>query len=188
MSDDELRDWQSHWQQPTADLAALHAGARRDDRRHRLLALGEYLGMGALLLASLAYAAFSDATHARWTMAAFWVLGVPSLLFAWWNRRGLWGSAGLDAQAYLTLSLWRCRRSLRALRVGYGLLVASTAAVLLFALGIVGGGEAVNVAMLAWLVVFVVVHLVVMLLMHRHQRRRLRELLAISRELGDDAL
>lgn len=188
MSDDELRDWQSQWQQPTADLAALQARARRDDRRHRLLATAEYVGMGALLVTSLVYAICSDEPHARWTMGALWVLCVPSLLFSWWNRRGLWGSAGLDAQAHLALSLRRCRRSLRALRVGYGLLVASTVAVLLFALGVVGGGDAVNVTMLAWLVVFVIVHLVVMVLMHRHQLRKLNALTALSREIGDGAM
>lgn len=188
MSDDELRDWQGQWQQPDGNLAALHARARRDDRRHRMLALAEYLGMGLLLLASLVYALCSEQPHARWAMAAMWLLGVPSLLFAWWNRRGLWGSAQLDAQAHLALSLRRCRRSLRALRVGYGWLVLSTLAVLLFALGIVGGGEGFNRPMLAWLLVFVVVHLLVMGAMHRHQQRRLRALLALSRATGDQAM
>lgn len=188
MSDDELRDWQSQWHQPAADLAALQARARRDDRRHRMLAVGEYAGMGVLLVTSLAYALWSGEPIALWSMAAFWLLGVPSLVFSWWNRRGLWGSGGLDAQAHLALSLQRCQRSIRALRVGYGLLAASTMAVGLFAFGVVGGGNAVDRTMLAWLVVFVAVHLVVMVSMHRHQRRRLHALLALARETGESAL
>ena len=187
MSDDELRDWQSQWQQPPLDVARAHARARRDDRRHRLLAVAEYLGMGALLAWSLGFAAWRD-TAAVWAwMAALWMLGVPALAFAWWNRRGLWGRAGLSAREHLQLSLRRCRHGLRALRVGYVLLAASTAVVLLFAFGVVGGRTPGDSTMLAILAAVVAVHLLVMVSMQRRLRRRSRLFSALLRDSDDRA-
>ena len=188
MNDTELRDWQSQWQQGHIDVSRAHARARRDDRRHRWLAVTEYLTMALLLASTLGYALWRDALEVWAWMAAIWVLGVPALVFAWWNRRGLWGSADMTAHAHLQLSLQRCHRSLRALRIGYASLVASAALVLLFAFGVVGGRAGTQVSMLVWLAVVVTIHVVVMLVMQRRLRRRMRALSAMLHEMEQHTL
>lgn len=188
MSDDELRSWQSAWQQERIDLSALHARARRDDRRHRLLAVAEYAATGGLLAGSLLFAAWRNTADVWAWLAAVWLLGVPALVFAWWNRRGLWGRAGLGARQHLQLALRRCERGLRALRVAWGLLAASTVLVLLFAFGIVGGGARAQGAMLAWLALFVAVHVVVMGVMQRRLHARRAAVARLLHELDDGAM
>ncbi len=188
MTDDELRGWQEQWRQADDDLGVVHARARRDDRRHRLLAVVEYAVAVLLLAGSLAFALWRDHPDIWIWASAIWLLGLPALVFTAWNRRGLWGSAGLSVRDHVRLSLLRCRRALHALRIGYGLLAASAATVLLFALGIVGSDPGVKPSMLAWLALAVVVHLVVMLLSHHRLGHRQRVLSALARELDDSGL
>ncbi len=185
MTDDELRSWQQQWQQADDDLGMIHARARRDDRRHRLLAVFEYTVAVVLLVGSVAFALWQDHPDIWIWAGAIWLLGLPALIFTIWNRRGLWGRAGLSARDHLQLSLLRCRRALRALRIGYGVLVASAATVLLFAVGIVGSDPGLNRSMLVWLAVAVVLHLSVMLVAHRRLWQRQQILLALAREVDD---
>lgn len=183
MIDDELLELQSQWRQDDAGVEQIRERAQRDDRRHRTLAVLEYLCAGMLLGGSLALALWRDQSDVWTWAAAIWLLGVPALLFAWWNRRGLWGNSGLDAQAHLRLSLRRCQRSLRALRIGYGALVASTVVVTLFAVGVLGSHHGVHTTMLMWLTAVVAIHLVVMGWLHRRLLRRRNVLLSLVREL-----
>ncbi len=185
MTDDELRGWQQQWQQTDVDLGLVHARARRDDRRHRLLAVVEYAVAVVLLAGSVVFALWRDHPDIWIWAGAIWLLGLPALIFTAWNRRGLWGEAGLSARDHLRLSLLRCRRALHALRIGYGLLVASAVTVLLFAVGMVGSDPGVNPAMLVWLAVAVVLHLSVMLIAHRRLWQRQQALLALAREVDD---
>ncbi|WP_440222590.1 hypothetical protein ACQQ2N_16105 [Dokdonella sp. MW10] len=184
MSDDELREWQAQWHdQAPGDTAHIHVRAVRENRRHRVLAIAEYAMLTALLFVSLVFAAWRDEPALWWGMAAIWILGVPALVFAWWNRRGLWGSAGASAHEHVALSLQRSRHGLRALRVGYVLLAASTFAVLAIALAF---GDGARLSMLGVLVIVVAAHLVVMLLMHVRLRRRVRVFESLMRDAGDD--
>ncbi len=188
MTDDELRGWQAQWQQGGDDLGAAHRRARRDNRRHRLLAVVEYAVAALLLAGSLAFAFWRDHPDIWIWAGAIWLLAVPALIFTAWNRRGLWGSAGMNASDHLQLSLLRCRRALHALRIGYGLLAASAVTVLLFAVGAVGSVPGVKLSMLVWLAVAVVLHLVVMRVLHRRLLQRQRMLSRLARELDDTGL
>ncbi len=188
MSDDELRQWQSQWQQPPADLTALLQRARREDRRHRFIALAEYLATGLLLAGSLGYAWFhGDETAWLWA-GAIWVLGIPALLFAVWNRRGLGGNTHLGARQRLHLSLRRCRHGLRALHVSYVLLFVSSAVVLAFALGIDHDSPERAHIMLWILAALVVAHLAVMAVIHLRLRRRLRTLQHLRNRLDETSV
>lgn len=188
MSDDELRQWQSQWRQPTADLIELLQRARRDDRRHRLIALAEYLATGLLLAGSLGYACLHGGKTAWLWAGAIWVLGIPALLFAVWNRRGLGGNAHLDTHQRLHLSLHRCRHGLRALHVSYVLLFVSSAVVLAFALGVDHDSPERARIMLWILAALVVAHLVVMAVIHLRLRRRLRTLEHLRHRLDETSL
>lgn len=194
MNDDELRDWRAHWREAPddddgsgVDVARAHARARRDDRRHRWLAIAEYVGTALVLMGAAVYAALRRDSEPAWLwLATLWTLGLPALGFAWWNRRGLWGGGGAGALDHLRLQRRRCVHGLRAIRVGYGLLAASTGSVLLFAFGVIGGRHDGTAAMLAVLVPVVAVHLAVMAWMQRRIARRLRGLDALLREFDED--
>lgn len=189
MSDDELREWQAQWHDHAhGDAARTHARAMRENRRHRALAIAEYTMLIALLLVSLVFATWRDEAALWWGTTAIWILGVPALVFAWWNRRGLWGSVGASVREHLALSLQRSRRGLRALRVGYVLLAASTLAVLAIALVLEDGAPGARMSMLGMLVVVVIAHLAVMLAMHVRLRRRVRVLESLMREAGEGSL
>lgn len=188
MTDDELRGWQAQWQQGSDDLGVVSLRAHRDNRRHRLLAVVEYAVAVLLLAGSLAFAFWRDHPDIWIWAGAIWLLAVPALVFTAWNRRGLWGGAGMTARDHLQLSLLRCRRALHALRIGYGLLVASTVTVSLFAVGLVGSDPGIKPWMLVSLAVVVVLHLVVMRVLHRRLLHRERALSELARELDDSAV
>ena len=183
MSDDELETWQRQWRDDAAVPPALAARARADDARYRRFATAEYALSAVLLAASAAYAWWSPSAAATLLFIGIWSIGVPTVAFTVWNRRGLWRAADAGGGAFVALARQRCRRGLVAVRAGYVVLAAAVA----FNLATFAGGfgampatESTN-GVIATLVV-AAAYLVALAVAHRRVRRRLAAYDALARE------
>jgi hypothetical protein len=130
-ADRELELWRADWQAeapPAPDAwAALRRRVVRRSRGLALLAVLEvawtawlvgWLIRGALRLGTAVDTAFLGAAS---------LLAVGVLAFAWWNRRGVWRPAVESTEAFLELSILRCRRRLRSMRAAWWVLLAEVA-------------------------------------------------------------
>lgn len=181
--DDELEAWQQQWQGDAALPPRVEARAIADDRRYRRFAIAEYALSALLLGATLVYALCSDAIVAKLLFAGIWGLGVPTLAFAVWNRRGLWRATDASGRTFVALALQRCRRGLRAVYASYVVLAAAVAfnvATFSGAFAPVPSGSRDGIV---WTIVVAVAYLVVLIAAHRRARRRLAAYEAIAREL-----
>lgn len=180
--DDELEAWQRQWRDG-APPPRVEARAIADDRRYRRFAIAEYALSALLLAASLAYVLCSDTIVAQLLFAGFWGIGVPTLAFAIWNRRGLWRATDASGRAFVALALRRCRRGLRAVYASYVVL----AAVVAFNVATFSGAFAAMPSDgrngIALTIAVAAVYLVVLIAAHRRTRRRLAAYEAIAREL-----
>jgi hypothetical protein len=128
--DRELELWRAEWQavQPPPDRAA--ALRRRVVRRSRGLVLGAVLE-AAVALAGCAALAWIAGRHRAPLDVAFalglGLLFVGLLAAVHWNRRGVWRPAAATTRAFLDLSILRCRRRLRGVRLGLWALLVEDA-------------------------------------------------------------
>ena len=117
--DRELQQWRAQWQTETHVPAGLRGRVKRESRRMRLM-----------LYADIAITAVAGSLGAAWAMAseqpamrilAVWVW--VSLLIAWIfrlvNNKGNWSGTAPDTEAFLHLSVRRCRANLRAVKFGF---------------------------------------------------------------------
>jgi len=126
-NDRELRGWMDEWRDNPAPAAEARAAILRHVRRRsRTLALvsaGELVVTVLLLamLGTLLLRAREPETIA--VVVAGSVLAVGALVLSTWNRRGTWRPSAETTEAFLEISVLRCRRSLRAVRYAYGIMV-----------------------------------------------------------------
>jgi len=133
--DQELATWMDDWQSeeprsaadPAIDAATILRQVKRRSLGLKLLTAGELvLAAGALIGLTLFALRHPDPIDVA-VMASFCLLTLAALVFALWNRRGLWSPAAETTAAYLALARNRARRRQEALRVSWGLLAAETA-------------------------------------------------------------
>jgi hypothetical protein len=185
-ADPDLDRWRAEWraESPPAkiDLAALRRRVRR-----------RTLGLWVLAAVEMAITAAGG-----WLVTAVWrasgrladfllLLGYAAFClwvftFAYRNRRGIWAPAGETSRAFLDLSLERCRRRLRSLRFGWGMLAVEAAGLAAwiaarmteraFACGLLAALVALMGLVLAGLA--------------RRTRRELAELEAVARAVGEE--
>jgi len=130
--DHELSAWMDDWQSEEPRSAAIDAAAilRQVKRRSlglKLLTAGEVLLAAGAFIGLTAFALHHPDPMDVAVMASFCLLTLAALVFALWNRRGLWSPAAETTAAYLALARNRARRRQEALRVAWGLLAAETA-------------------------------------------------------------
>jgi len=126
-TDRELRDWMEDWRDDTPPAAEARAAiVRHVRRRSRTLAL---VVAGELVVTFLLLGLFGFLlTRAQDPETVAVVVGggllaVAALVVANWNRRGTWRPSAETTEAFLEISLLRCRRGLRAVRYAYGIMV-----------------------------------------------------------------
>src|SRR5579862_801697 len=119
----ELEAWRTDWMSaPTSDAAMLGQDLRRlVERKSRKMArsLAGHLLFGAVTLAFSAWFASKRPTF-EWILWAgvIWAGTFFAAGFAVWNSAGTWKALAQSNAAFLDLSRQRCRRDLRALRLG----------------------------------------------------------------------
>jgi hypothetical protein len=184
MHDDELARWQEEWQDDAHVPDDVRRRAIADDRRYRAWVIAEYAATGLMLAGALAFALYQR-NLAAWTMfVGFWGIGLPSLAFTVWSRRGLWHAADSTGRAFVALALARARRALRLVRMGYvvlGTVVLYNVAVFVHIFHAHDDANARNGILLTFALAAGM--LAVSLVVHRRAARRLRTLEALSREL-----
>ena len=126
--DRELQGWMSQWQDEPAPAAevreAILKNVRRRSRTLVVVTASEVvvtLLMLAMLAALLMRAGDPESIA---VVLAGSVLAVGALVVSVWNRRGTWRPAAETTEAFLGISILRCRRSLRAVRIAYGIMAA----------------------------------------------------------------
>jgi len=133
--DHELSAWMDDWQSeeprsaagPAIDAAAILRQVKRRSLGLKLLTAGEVFLAAGALIGLTAFALRHPDPIDITVMASFCLLTLAALVFALWNRRGLWSPAAETTAAYLALARNRARRRQEALRVAWGLLAAETA-------------------------------------------------------------
>jgi hypothetical protein len=180
--DEELDAWQRQWRDDTNVPPAVVVRATRDDARYRRFAITE-LALSALLLAGSAAYALSGAAGAWLVFAGIWGIGVPTLAFTLWNRRGLWRAADASSVAFVALARQRCRRGLAAVRASYVVLAAVVAYNLATFAGLFAPMPGNARAGVVMTLVVAAIYLVVLIVAHRRVRRRLAAYDALAREL-----
>lgn len=136
--DSEWRDLMEDWQSAAPEEPA--PAALSDEARHRIRSKVRLYSYGLILLTvcewigGLGFLAFlfrevlerpEPFRIAGFTGAALFI--AASLAFSFWNRRGTWWPAAETTSTFIALSLERCRRKLRSLRLLPGLLAAQIA-------------------------------------------------------------
>lgn len=139
--DTEWRDLMDDWQSAAPDDAA--PAPLSDEVRHRIRRKVRLHSYGLILLTvcewigGLGFLAFlfrevlkrpEPFRIAGFTGAALFI--AFSLAFSFWNRRGTWWPAAESTSTFVALSLERCRRKLRSLRLLPWLLAAQIAFIL----------------------------------------------------------
>jgi len=180
--DDELDAWQRQWQDDAAVPPRIGTRAIAEDRRYRWFVIGEYALSALMLAATLAYLLWSGTDVARLLFFGIWGIGVPTLAFTVWNRRGLWRAADASGRAFLALAQQRCRRGLRAVHASYGVLAAVVAYNVATFTGAFGPAPAAGGEGIAWTLAVAAVYLIVLIAAQRRLRRRLCAYAALERE------
>jgi hypothetical protein len=125
--DRELQGWMSEWRDEPAPAAEARAAILKNVRRRSLtlavVTAGEVVV--TLLLLAMLGVLFMRAGDPETTavVLAGSVLAVGALVVSLWNRKGTWRPAAETTEAFLGISILRCRRSLRAVRIAYGIMV-----------------------------------------------------------------
>lgn len=126
-TDREMREWMEDWRDdapPAAEVrAAILRHVRRRSRTLALVTAGEVIV--TILLLGLFGVLLSRARDPETiaVLVAGGLLAVSAFALANWNRRGTWRPSVETTEAFLEISLLRCRRSLRAVRYSYGIMV-----------------------------------------------------------------
>lgn len=118
--------WSDEWQRVDAAPASAPL-ARRVQSRSRLLGVwvaAEIAIVAAAVIALAWIALTSPVAVDRLAMAGLAVVCAAAGMFAHWNWRDAWRAADASHQAFLDLSLLRCRRVRRAVTAGWCLLAA----------------------------------------------------------------
>ena len=126
-TDREMRDWMEDWRDdapPGAEArAAILRHVRRRSRTLALVTAGDLVVTILLLGLFGALLARAREPETIAVLVAGGLLAVSALGLATWNRRGIWRPSAETTEAFLEISLLRCRRSLRAVRYSYGIMV-----------------------------------------------------------------
>jgi hypothetical protein len=193
MTDDELEVWRRQWQaQPSVTLELIRRVERETvylrHERLGLLAPGA-VGVGTIILAVVTRQAVAI------------LLAVGTWLFigigAWFmanNRRGVWAPAAETTDAYVELSIERCRRTLKYYRFNRVLAVFLTAFVLVADYQLLKGLGALETTGSSWTVAgaFLLSIAMVVLAMSAEDKKRkkteteLAYLLNLQRQIRDE--
>lgn len=126
LPDRELETWIADWQEEPelgAEVReAIHRRVRRRGVGLALLTAFELAFAAAMLVFLLRFALTHPHPSDVATMSGLSLLVVGALAFGVWNRRGVWRPSAQTTAAFLDLAIVRCRRRLRSVRFGYGLL------------------------------------------------------------------
>lgn len=128
-ADPELQQWCAQWQTETRVPAGLRERVKRESRRMRLMLHAE-VAITAVA-GSLGTVWATNAERPAMRSLAIWVW--VSLLITWtfrlMNDKGNWSGAAPSTEAFLHLSLRRCRANLRAAKFAFVLYFAQVAIV-----------------------------------------------------------
>ncbi|HEV7671600.1 MAG TPA: hypothetical protein VGS22_24025 [Thermoanaerobaculia bacterium] len=141
-------------------LAALRRRLLRRTLGLVLLTAGEIVFSAGILTLLAAAARRTPTPLDLAAFASLALLAIGAQAWALWNRRGLWRAHGESALVFVDFSILRCRRRLRSVRFGVGLLAAETLVFLFwfflnpaawsgFALGLLAACVAVTALVLA---------------------------------------
>lgn len=128
---DELREWMADWQDGAAPspqvLEEIRLRVRRQSRRMAWMLAGEMaIAAGALILLGRFALLHPDPLDTA-AMGGLALLVVWAAAFSLRLHRGLWRPSAETTEAFLALSIERCRRRLRSLRAAWGLLAGELA-------------------------------------------------------------
>ena len=128
--DPELQEWTEAWQADRTPLAAPEAIRRHVRRRSRWLAfwIGGELAIGLVFTTLLLRRVVTESDPwERVAMSMLAMIAIGATGLSWWNWRGTLRTSAQTTAAFLGLSLTRVHRLRRAVRVGWGVLLAEVA-------------------------------------------------------------
>jgi hypothetical protein len=119
----ELAGWRTDWLAPQPSDSAIHRPdlrrlVERKGRRMALAFIGQLLYGVALLVFSAWFASAHPTLEWALWAAVIWAATFSAVGFAIWNQAGTWKALSESNAAFLDLSRLRCRRELRAVRLG----------------------------------------------------------------------
>jgi len=187
-ADTELDDWRREWQSAGAVPPNLRASVARQTRAMRLSLLGDALVTVVMGGGTTAWAVRSGESDVILLAAATWVFIAVAWAFGLMVNAGKWSPSALDTNAFLDLSIARCRARLATAKFGAALAVCEIA----FGLAWVYRHSPQRTPVLSWLLFSSVPIDVVWLLAaalfaslfwyHRKKRAELDYLLQVRRE------
>jgi hypothetical protein len=189
-ADTELDNWRSEWQAAGTVPLDLRVSVERQTRAMRLGVLADALVTVTMGGGTTAWAVLSPQPDVILLAAATWVFIAIAWVFAVTVNRGRWAPAALDTNAFLDLSISRCRARLATSTFGSWLAVVEIA----FSLAWVYHHAKPRQGVLAWLffgsvpIDIVWLLAVVFLLLLFFYRGKKRAELEYLLQLGQEAL
>jgi hypothetical protein len=145
--DAELENWRREWQTAGAVPLDLRKSVERQTRAMRLGVVGDVLVTVAMGGGATWWAVSSRQPEVTLLAAATWVFIVVAWAFALAVNAGRWEPSALDTNAFLDLSISRCRGRLATVKFGAALAVCEIA----FGLGWAYRYSSQRQPVLAWL-------------------------------------
>lgn len=129
---EDLREWMADWQQDDAApspqaLEEIRLRVRRQSRRMVWMLAGEMAVAAGALILLVRFALLHPDPLDVAAMTGLSLLVVGAAVFSLRLHRGLWRPSAATTEAFLALSIERCRRRLRSLRAAWGLLAGELA-------------------------------------------------------------
>lgn len=118
-ADQELQQWCAQWQAETRVPAGLRERVKRESRRMRLVFYAELVITATVGSFATAWTMASERPAMRLLALGVWASLLMTWIFRFMNDKGNWSGAAPDTEAFLRLSLRRCRANLRAAKFGF---------------------------------------------------------------------
>jgi hypothetical protein len=129
--DRDLKAWAGDWQAAPYDVESAEQIRHYVKQRTGLFwsfAVADYV-IGGLALPVLLYlGVYSEQVAERIAMLGLASITVATVMFGWWNRRGVLLSSATTIAEYVAISAERLRRMRMALRIGWLVLAAEVVA------------------------------------------------------------
>ena len=124
--DQDLKTWTADWQASPSDIESAEQIRHYVGKRSRLLwsfAVADVV-IGGIALPILVYLAVTTSSDVeRMAMIGLASITIATVMFGWWNRRGVLRSSATTIADYVAISAERLRRMRTACRIGWVVLL-----------------------------------------------------------------
>jgi hypothetical protein len=126
-NDRDLEQWAADWQAAPDHVESADQIRRYVKQRTGLLwsfAVADFIVGGIALPVLVYFGVAAESDVERLAMMALASITIATVMFGWWNRRGVLRSSATTIAAYVAISAERLRRMKTAVRIGWVVLLA----------------------------------------------------------------